>query len=200
MDVFTWEASGLPGVPREVIEHKLAVSKDAKPVKQLLHKQSKEKLEFIISEVDKLIEAGIIRAVPHPTWVANPVVVPKPLTFKWHLCIDITDLNKACPKDPFPLPWIDLIIDSTAGCELLCSLDAISGYHQILIAEEDQEKMAFITPKGCYCYTRMPFGLRNAGATFQRVMQSSLGSQLGRNVEANIDDIVVKTQYKDSLI
>ena len=74
-DVFTWEVSGLPGVPREVIEHKLAVIKDAKPVKQVLHKQSKEKLEFIISEVDKLIEAGVIRAVPHPTWVANPVVV-----------------------------------------------------------------------------------------------------------------------------
>ena len=82
-DVFTWEASGLPGVPREVIEHKLAVNKDAKPVKQVLRKQSKEKLEFIISEVDKLIEAGVIRAVPHPTWVANPVVVRKHLTFKW---------------------------------------------------------------------------------------------------------------------
>ena len=144
---------------------------------------------FIISEVDKLIEAGVIRPVPHPTWVANPVVVPKPLTFKWRLCIDFTDLNKACPKDPFPLPRIDLIVDSTAGCELLCFLDAFCGYHQILMAEEDQEKTAFITPKGCYCYTRMPFGLRNAGATFQRAMQSSLGSQLGRNVEAYIDEI-----------
>ena len=77
-DVFAWEPSGLPGVPREVIEHKLAVGKYVKPVKQVIRKQSKEKLEFIISEVDKLIEAGVIRAVPHPTWVANPVVVPKP--------------------------------------------------------------------------------------------------------------------------
>ena len=84
--------------------------------------------------------------------------------------------------------------------ELLCFLDAFSGYHQILMAEEDQEKTAFITPKGCYCYTRMPFGLRNAGSTFNRAMQSSLGSRLGRNVEAYIDDIVVKTRYKDSLI
>ena len=79
------------------------VNKDAKPVKQVLRKQSKEKLEFIILEVEKLIEAGIIRAVPHPIWVANPVVVPKPLTFKWRLCIDFTDLNKAYPKDSFPL-------------------------------------------------------------------------------------------------
>ena len=85
-----------------MIEHKLAVNNDAKPVKQVRRKQSKEKLEFIISEVDKLIEAGVIRAVHHPTWVANPVVVPKPLTFKWRLCIDFTDLNMACPKDPFP--------------------------------------------------------------------------------------------------
>ena len=118
-DVFAWEEYGLPSVPREVIEHKLVDSKDAKPVKQVLRKQSKEKLEFIISEVDKLIEAGVIRAVPHPTWVANPEVVPKPMTFKWQLCIDLTDLNKACIKDPFPLPWIDLIIDSPARCELL---------------------------------------------------------------------------------
>ena len=183
-----------------MIEHKLAINKDAKPVKQVLHKQSKVKLEFIISKVDKLIEAGVIRAVPHPIWVGNHMVVPKPMTFRWRLCIDFTDLNKACPKDPFPLPQIDLIVDSTAGCGLLCFLEAFSGYHQILMAEEDQEKMDFITPKGCYCYTQMPFGLRNAGATFQRVMQSSLGSQLGRNVEAYIDDIVVKTQYEDSLI
>ena len=82
----------------------------------------------------------------------------------------------------------------------MCFLDAFSGYHQILMVEEDQEKTAFITPKGCYCYTRMPFGLRNTGATFQRAMQSSLRSQLRRNVEAYIDDIVVKTWCKDSLI
>ena len=138
-DVFTWEAYGLPGVPREVIEHKLAVSKDAKPVKRVLRKQSKEKLEFIISELDKLIEAGVIRAVPHPTWVANPVVIPKPLTFKWQLWIDFIDLNKSCPKYPFPLSRVDLIVDSTAGCEILCFLDAVSAYHQILMVEEDQE-------------------------------------------------------------
>ena len=128
------------------------------------------------------------------------MVVPKLNSSKLRLCIDFTDLNKAYPKDPFPLLRIDQIMDSTAGCESLCFLDAFSGYHQILMAVEDQEKTAFITPKGCYCYTRMPFGLRNAGATFQRAMQACLGPQLGRNVEAYIDDIVVKTRYKDSLV
>ena len=95
---------------------------------------------------------------------------------------------------------MDLIVDSMAGCELLCFLDTFSGYHQILMAKEDQQKMTFITPKGCYCYTRMPFSLRNVDATFQRAMQTILGSQLGCNVEAYINDIVVKTRYKDSLI
>ena len=140
----------MPSVPKEVIEHRLAVNTDACPVKQVLRNQSKEKQEFIVVEVDKLIEAGIIRAVPHPTWVANPVVVPKPMALKWRLCIDFTDLNKACPKDPFPLPCIDLIVDSMAGCELLCFLDAFSRYHQIMMAVEEQENTAFITPKGCY--------------------------------------------------
>ena len=101
---------------------------------------------------------------------ANPAVVPKPNSSKLRLCVDFTDLNKACPKDPFPLPRIDQIVDSIAGCESLYFLDAFSGYHQILMAVEDQEKTAFVTPKGYYCYTQMPFGLRNAGATFQRAM------------------------------
>ena len=137
-------------------------------MKQVLRKQSKEQLEFIVAEVDMLIEAGVITVVPHPTWVANPVVVPKPVAFKLRLCIDFTHLNKACPKDPFPLPRIDSIVDSTVGCGLLCFLDAFSGYHQIMMAVEDQEKTAFITLKGCYYYTRMPFGLPRASAGPQR--------------------------------
>jgi hypothetical protein len=90
------------------------------------------------------------------------------------LCINFTDLNKACPKDPFPLSRIDQILDSTAGCDLLYFLDAFSGYHQIKMAVEDEENTMFITPIGCYCYTCMPFGLKNAGATFQRAMRKCL--------------------------
>jgi hypothetical protein len=92
------------------------------------------------------------------------------------LCINFTDLNKACPKDPFPLSRIDQIVDSTAGCDLLCFLDAFSGYHQIKMAVEDEENTVFITPIGCYCYTYMPFGLKNAGATFQRAMRKCLST------------------------
>ena len=116
------------------------------------------------------------------------------------MCVDFTNLNEACRRDPFPLPHIDQIVDSTAECDLLCFLDAFSGYHQIKMAVEDVEKTAFLTTCGWYCYTCMPFGLRNAGATFQRLMHITLGRQLGKNIEAYVDDIVVKSWEARTLI
>nr|CAH68036.1 OSIGBa0139N19-OSIGBa0137L10.5 [Oryza sativa] len=186
-DVFAWRPADMPGVPREVIEHRLAVRPGAKPVRQKVRRQAPERQVFIREEVI------------HPEWLANPVVVPK-ANGKLRMCIDYTDLNKACPKDPYPLPRIDQIVDSTAGCDLLCFLDAYSGYHQIRMAREDEEKTAFITPIGTYCYTTMPFGLKNAGPTFQRTTRISLGSQIGRNVEAYVDDLVVKTRDRETLL
>ena len=116
------------------------------------------------------------------------------------MCIDYTSLNKACPKDPFALPRIDQVIDSTAGCELLSFLDAYSGYHQIKLDPADRLKTSFITPFGAYCYTTMTFGLKNAGATFQRCMQQCLLPQIGRNIHVYVDDIVVKTKQHFSLL
>ena len=120
--------------------------------------------------------------------------------FAWHLCVDFKDLNKACPKDPFPLPRIDQIIDATAGHDSLCFLDAYSGYHQIKMVESDQAATAFITPYGPFCFNIMPFGLKNAGATYQRMIQTCLANQIGKTVEAYIDDVVVKTKHVDSLV
>ena len=131
--------------------------------------------------------------------MAVPVLVKKK-NGKWRMCVDYTDLNKACPKDPFGLPRIDQVVDSTAGSELLCFLDAYSGYHQVSLAESDCIKTSFITPFGAYCYITMPFGLKNAGATYQRAMQRCLHDQLGRNVEAYVDDIVIKSRVKEDLI
>ena len=116
------------------------------------------------------------------------------------MCIDYTNLNKACPKDPFPLPIIDQVIDSTTGCELLSFLDAYSGFHQIPLNPEDQIKTAFITPYGAYCYRTMSFSLRNADATYQRCMQNCLHDQIGRNVQVYVDDIVIKTKEHMSLL
>src|SRR3954469_24259039 len=135
----------------------------------------------------------------YPEWLANPVLVLKK-NGTWRMCIDYTDLNKACPKDPFALPRIDQFIDSTAGCELLCFLDAYSSYHQIKMALEDQEKTAFITPFRIFCYTSMLFSLKNAGSTYQRIVQNCLKEKIGRNVHAYVDDIVIKSQLGDSLI
>jgi hypothetical protein len=116
------------------------------------------------------------------------------------MCVDYTVLNKACPKVPYPLPRIDQIVDSTAGCETLSFLDAYSGYHQIRMKESDQLATSFITPFGMYCYTTMPFGLRNAGATYQRCMNHVFGQHIGRTVEAYVDDIVVKMRKASDLL
>ena len=141
VDVFAWQESDIPSVPREVIGHHLAVCPHARPVKQKVRKQALERKEFIIEEIRKLEEAVLVRGVFHPTWFANPVVVRK-ATGKWRLCIDYTDINKACPKDPFPLPRIDQIVDSTTGCDLLSFLDTYSVNHQIFMTKEDKEKTA----------------------------------------------------------
>ena len=116
------------------------------------------------------------------------------------MCVDYTDLNKHCPKDLFGLPRIDQIVDSTAGSALLSFLDCYSIYHQIALKEEDQSKTSFITLFGAYCYKTMSFGLKNAGATYQRAIQTCLGEQIGENIEAYVDDVVVKTKNPDTLI
>jgi hypothetical protein len=115
------------------------------------------------------------------------------------MCVDYTGLNKACPKVPYPLPRIDQIVNSTAGCETLSFLDAYSGYHQIRMKESDQLATSFITPFSMYCYVTMPFGLRNAGATYQRCMNHVFDEHIGRTVEAYVDDIVVKTRKASDL-
>ena len=114
--------------------------------------------------------------------------------------MDYTGLNKACPKVPFPLPRIDQIVDSTIGCETLSFLDAYSGYHQIKMKESDQLVTSFITLFGMYCYVTMPFGLRNAGATYQRCMTQVFGEHIGQTVEAYVDDIMVKSRKASDLV
>jgi hypothetical protein len=116
------------------------------------------------------------------------------------MCVDYTDLNRQCPKDPFGLPRIDQIIDSTTGSALLSFLDCYPGYHQIALIQEDQSKTSFITLFDAYCYKTMLFGLKNAGATYQRAIQTCLGEQISDNAEAYVDDVVVKTKDPDMLI
>jgi hypothetical protein len=188
------------GVPREFIEHSLNVDPKATPKRQHLRRFADDRRDAIKKELAKLLAAGFIREVFHPEWLDNPILVRKKNSNEWRMCVDYTDLNKHCPKDPFGLPRIDQVIDSTAGCDLLFFLDCYSGYHQIAIKEEDQEKTAFITPFGAYCYTTMSFGLKNAGTTYQRAIQAYFKRQLNENVEAYVDDVVVKTRNSSTLI
>jgi hypothetical protein len=169
LDVFAWKPSDMKGVLREVVEHKLDIKPGSKPVKQCLRRFNNNMCKAIGEEILKLLSAGFIREVHHPEWLANPILVKKN-NKKWRMCVDYTSLNKAYPKDPFPLPRIDQVVNSTAGCETLCFLDAYSEYHQIATCIADQLATSFITLFGAYCYQTMPFGLNNAGATFQRCM------------------------------
>jgi hypothetical protein len=116
------------------------------------------------------------------------------------MCIDYTSLNKACPKDEYPLPRICQIVDSTASCELLSFLDAYSGYHQISLTIDNEEKTAFITSFGIFCYTKMAFGLKNEGATYQKSVHIVLEGQSRWNIKAYIDDIVVKSEKRGDLL
>jgi hypothetical protein len=190
----------MTGVPRELAEHALQIIPGSKPVRQAMRRFRDEKRRTIAKEISKLLKTGFIKEVIHTKWVANPVLVPKKNTKVMRMCVDYTRLNKACPKDPFPLPRIDQVIDSTAGSELLCFLDAYSGYHQIKIKESDQLATSFVTPYSTYCYVTMPFSLKNVGATYQRTTHKCLADQIRRNIHVYVDDIAVMSKKQDDLI
>jgi hypothetical protein len=176
------------GIDPSVIVHRLNVDPYSRPVRQR-RTFAPERNQAIAEEVSKLLKVGLIWEVDYPEWLANVVLVKK-ANNKWRMCVDFTDLNRACPKDSFPLPRIDLLVDSTSGHQLLSFMDAFSGYNQIQMAEADQEKTSFITDRGLYCYKAMPFGLKNASATYQRLVNKMFEKQIGRNVEVYVEDML----------
>jgi hypothetical protein len=195
-DVFAWSALDLVGVSRTIIEHSLGIDPSVRPKKQRLRKMSDEKTEAAKAEVHRLLETNFIEPIAYPTWLANVVMVQKK-SGKWQMCIDFTSLNKACPKDNFPLPRIDKIVDSATRCKVMSLLDCFSGYHQIYMKEEDKASTSFITPFGTYCFVRMPEGLKNVGFTFSRLTKTVLESQVDRNIFTYVDDIVVASKNKE---
>ena len=139
-DVFAWSANDLRGVSRDIIEHRLDINPNIKPKKQKLRKMADEKVAAVNkAEVQRLLDTDVIREVKYPTWLANTVPVKKK-NGKWRMCIDFTDLNKACLKDDFPLPRIDRVVDDEANSQLMSLLDCFSRYHQIWMRKEDEEK------------------------------------------------------------
>ena len=145
-DVFAWTHEDMLGIDPSVICHKLNVDTSMRPIKQKRRVFAPDRNRAISDKVEKLLTARFIREVYYPEWLANVVMVKKS-NGKWRMCVDFTDLNKACPKDSFPLPRIDQLVDSTAGHKLLTFMDIFSGYNQIMMNEDDQEKTSFITSK-----------------------------------------------------
>ena len=182
----------MPGIDPSVITHRLNVYPSFKPVRQKKRVFAPER-DNAIKEVQKLTITKFIREVYYPDWLANVVMVKK-ANGKWRMYVDFIDLNRVCPKDSYLLPRIDQLVDSTVSHKLLSFMDVFSGYKQIRMDEVDQEKTSFVTSQGLLCYKVMSFGLKNAGATYQRLVNHMFHPQIGRNVEVYIDDMLVKSQ------
>ena len=192
-DVFAWGPEDMPGIDESVAMHSLDVDPRKKPVKQKRRNFAPERQQAIDDEVEKLLKADIICEIKYPDWLANVVLVKKP-NGRWRMCVDYTNLNSACPKDSYPLPSIDQLIDATSGHVMLSFMDAFSGYNQIKMNPGDIPKTAFITHRAVYAYKMMSFGLINVGATYQRMMNAVFESQMGRNMESYVDDMISKSK------
>uniref|UniRef100_A0A2N9F6K1 Uncharacterized protein n=1 Tax=Fagus sylvatica TaxID=28930 RepID=A0A2N9F6K1_FAGSY len=198
-DVFAWTYKEMSRLDLRVTVHQLAIKQEAHPVKQAQRRFRPELIFQIEAEVNKLEQAGFIREVQFPKWIANIVPVKKK-NGQIRVYVNFRDLNRACPKDDFPLPNTELMVDSTIGHEALSFMDGSSGYNQIRMVPEDEELTAFRTPKGIYCYKVMPFGLKNAGAIYQQAMQKIFDDILHKIVQCYVNDLVVKTRKREEHI
>ena len=192
-DVFAWTHLNMTGISPMHASHQLNVVSSARPVRQRVRCSHPDHHQITQAEVDNLLKVGFIREVKYPEWLANVVVVPKK-GGKWGVCVDYTDLNDEFHKDSFPLPRIDKIVDALAGHGMLSFLDAFSRYHQIPMHRLDEKKNIFYHPHGLIYYNVMPFRLKNAGATYQRLVTKMFRPLLGKTLEVYIDDMLVKSK------
>ncbi|GJZ72702.1 reverse transcriptase domain-containing protein [Tanacetum coccineum] len=176
-NIFAWTHADITGIPRTIM-NKRSLGPDSNTT--------------ACKEAEELTKAGIFQKVKHQIWVANPVMVKKN-DGGWRMCVDFRDINKVYPKDCYPLPKIDWKLESLAGLRLKCFLDAYKGYHQIQMAEGDEDKTTFFVREGVFCYGKIPFGLKNAGATYQRLVDKVFSKQIERNLEAYFNDMVIKS-------
>ncbi|KAA3483834.1 gag/pol polyprotein [Gossypium australe] len=192
-DVFAWSYQDMPGLNEDVVVHRLPLKPECKPVQQKLRRMRPEMLLKIKEEVKKQFDAGFLQVSKYPEWVANIVPVPKK-DGKVRMCVDYRDLNRASPKDNFPLPHIDTLVDNTAKHSFFSFMDGFSGYNQIKMAPEDMEKTTFTTMWGTFYYKVMPFWLKNAGATYQRVMVALFHDMMHKEIEVYVDDMITKSR------
>jgi hypothetical protein len=200
-DIFAWSYTEMHGLDPSIVEHRIDAWPDITPVRQKQRPLHPSKATTIKAEIDKLRTVRFIYPITYTSWVSNPIPVDKKQG-SIRICIDFLDLNNACPKDKFPMPFIDQIIDDYTDHKVLSFMDGFSGYNQIQIHPVDQYKTAFITPWGTFAYRVMPFGLKNVGATFQWAM-TYIFHDLVAIILAYLDDLTTRskkrTQHLDDL-
>ena len=196
-EVFAWSYEDMPRIDPEIAQHHIDTHDHMVPIKQKLRRMRTEWLLNIKEEVTKQLKVGFIKPIGQAEWVANVVPVPKK-DGKVRMCVDFRDLNKACPKDDFPLPHIVVLVDNTAGSALMSFMDGFLGYNQIKMAPKDMTKTTFTTEWGIYYYTVMSFGLKNAGATYQWMTTALLYDMMHNEVEVYIEDMIVKSKDRKS--
>ena len=195
-DIFAWPYKDMLGLNLDIVQHRLPLNPSCSPVKQKLRRMKPEMSLKIKEEVKKQFDAGFLAVARYPEWVANIVPVPKK-DGKVRMCVDYRDLNRASPKDNFPLPHINVHVDNTTNFSLFSFMDRFSGYNQIKMAPEDMEKTMFVTLWGTFCYKVMSFGLKNAGVTYQRAMVALFHDMMHRQIEVYVDDIIAKSKTKE---
>jgi hypothetical protein len=190
----------MPGLSRDLVEHRLPIKLGFRPYKQPRRNINLDIYDRVKEEVNWLLDIKFIRPCCYADWISNIVPVEKKGTKKLHVCIDFRDLNRATPKDEYPMPIADFLVNATSGHRILSFHNGNAGYNQIFMSDEDISKTAFICPSfvGLFEWVVMTFGLKNVGATYQRAMNLNFHDLLGIIVEVCIDDIVVKSAGDNS--
>ncbi|MCO5551478.1 hypothetical protein L7F22_004982 [Adiantum nelumboides] len=197
-DVFAWTYHDMKGVPPSVVQHTIPMISTAKPVQQRPYPMNPKYTKIVQEELEKLIECGFIYPIEHSKWVSPIVIVPKK-NGKLRVCVDLKKVNAATRRDHYPLPYSKHVLERVAGKEAYSFLDGYSGYNQITIALEDQAKTAFITEFGVFAFRVMAFGLTNAPATFQQLINTAFKEYLRDFCEAFLDDLCIYSSWEEHL-
>ena len=195
-DIFAWSYQDMPGLSHDIEQHRLPLNSGYSPVKQKLRRRKPEMSLKIKEEVKKQFDTGFLAVARYPEWVANIVPVSKK-DGKVRMCVDFRDLNRASPKDNFPLSHIVVLVDNTANFTLFSFMDSFSGYNHIKMVPEDMEKTMFVILWGTFCYKVLSFGIKNVGATYQRAMVALFHNMMHQEIEVYVDDMIAKSKTKE---
>ena len=195
-DIFAWSYQDMPGLSSDIVQHRLPLNPKCSPVNQKLRRMKPEMSLKIKEEVKKQFNAGFLAVARYLEWVANVVSVPKK-DGKVRMCVDYRDLNRASLKDNFPLPHTDVLVDNMAIFALFSFMEGFSGYNQIKMAPKDMKKTTFVTLWGTFCYKVMSFGLKNAGATYQRAMVVLFQDMMHKEIKVYKDDMIAKSRTEE---